>query len=88
MMNLKASEKLFTESSTSRLIAVIALGKQTNDTSATPNVITKAAFQEMIDFEEFIYTVPFEYNDTVYDAEGNTIDKPMQGKKLFYPDIC
>ena len=45
----------------------------------------REAFQEMIDYEELIYTV-FEYDDSVKTEEG--ITKPMLGNKVYFEDIC
>jgi hypothetical protein len=66
---------------------VIVEAKPVND-SYTPNLLSKAAFQEMIDFEEMLFTGPWNYEDTKLNIDGIVTDMPMQGRKLYFPDFC
>ena len=54
----------------------------------TKYILIRAAFQEMIDFEEMLFNTPYEYNDTVYKAVDDLLTRPEQGKKLYFKDIC
>jgi hypothetical protein len=87
LMNLAASEDLFTEGSTARIVSVIATAKQPNVTY-TPNVITKVAFQEMIDWENMLFSAHFELDDSIFDTDANVITRPGKGNPVFFQDIC
>ena len=42
----------------------------------------------MIDFEEMLFNVPYEWSDTDYNAQEGNLERPMKGKKLYFKDLC
>ena len=82
-------EALFDGKATTRPITLIVEAKQMPNSTETANVLTKEAFQEMLDFEELMFDV-WIYDDAFWDQKGT--GKPIEpggnGKVIRLADIC
>lgn len=64
MINMDRKDELFDNSASTRIVSVIVETKATDDGSLAPSILTKNAFQEMIDWEIAMFNVTI-YDDAI-----------------------
>ena len=78
--NYERAEDLFDVDEKSRVISIIVDSKG-------DNLLTIDAFKEMLDYQEMLFGIE-EFRKTTMNEDTNEAERPSEGVKVSFKDIC